>query len=172
MGFLRRLANGIKAFSREMTKPESFEKGERFERYVRKFVFPMKYYDLVHKTHDFNSNDGDYVESSLKPDFKLRDKKTGREFYVEVKWRKGEYNEENKIQWCNNDQLRRYKQVSKNENKVFVLMGIGSSPTQPKEIVLFPISSCHSTGLPDSFLDRYAFSIKKPVPSTFLWKLR
>ena len=171
MGIFNKLTSGVKAFSKEVSKPESFEKGEKFESYVRDFIFPLKDYDLVHKTHDFNSNDGDYVESSLKPDFKLRDKRNGQEFYVEVKWRKGTYNRQNKIEWCNKNQLKRYKAVDKNENKVFVVIGFGEKPTKPEEIILFPISSCNYTGLYDSFLDKYSFYVDKPVFSKFLWKL-
>ncbi len=155
-----------------MTKPQSFVKGEAFEKYVRDILFPQSDYILVHKTHDYNSNNGDYVESSLKPDFKFRDKRNGKEFYVEVKWRMGVYNGQNKIEWCNEKQLKRYKAIDKKESKVFIILGFGDKPAAPKEIILFPMGGCNYTGLYDSFLDRYSFYTGKPVFSDYLWKLK
>ncbi len=172
MSIIRKFTKGIKALTNELTKPNSFVKGEEFEEYVRKYVFPISDYDLIHKTHDFNSNNGDYVESSLKPDFKFRDKKNGTEFYVEVKWRSGFYNREKKIEWCNENQLRRYKAIDKKENKVFIVLGFGDKPIKPEEIILFPITGCNYHALYDSFLDKYSFYVDKPIFSNYLWKLK
>lgn len=172
MSIIKKIAKGITAFTNEVNKPSSFVKGEEFEEYVRKYIFPKSDYDLVHRTHDYNSNNGDYVESSLKPDFKFRDKKTRKEFYVEVKWRKGVYNSKNKIEWCNEKQLRRYKVIDKSENKVFIALGFGDKASIPLEIVLFPISGCNYNALYDSFLNKYSFYIDKPVFSSHLWKLK
>lgn len=172
MSILKKFTKGLQAFSNEVNKPSSFEKGEAFENYVREYLFPIQDYDLVHKTHDYHSNNGDYVESSLKPDFKFRDKKTKKEFYVEVKWRKGFYNKQYKVEWCNTQQLRRYKAIDKKEDKVFVVLGFGDKPARPEEIILFPMSSCNYTGLYDSFLDNYSFYVDKPVFSGYLWKLK
>jgi hypothetical protein len=171
MSFLKKFNKGIKALSNEFTKPDSFVKGEEFEEYVRKYIFPSSHYDLIHKTHDFHSNNGDYVESSLKPDFKFRDKKNNQEFYVEVKWREGVYYK-NKIEWCNDQQLRRYKAIDKNETRVFIVLGFGDKPVKPHEIILFPVSGCNYNALYDSFLDKYSFHIDNPVFSGYLWKLK
>jgi hypothetical protein len=172
MSLIKRLGKGLKALTDEMTKPESFVKGEEFEEYVRKILFPHSDFKLLHKTHDYNSNNGDYVESSLKPDFKFRDSKNRKEFYVEAKWRSGVYNRENKISWCNQGQLKRYKAIDKNDAKVFIALGIGDDPLRPDEIALFPISSCNYTALYDSFIDKYSFYVNKPVFSRYLWKLK
>ena len=172
MSLIKKFNRGIKALKNELTKPDSFVKGEEFEEYVRTYLFPLSDYDLVHKTHDYNSNNEDYVESSLKPDFELRDRKTGEEFFVEAKWRSGRYNRENKIEWSNQKQLRRYKAIDKNEHKVFIVLGFGDTPQRPEEIILFPISGCNYYALFDSFLDKYSFYVDKPVFSEYLWRLR
>lgn len=169
MTLFRRISTAIK---NEIKKPTSFVKGEAFEEYVRKVLFPKTDYDLVHRTQDYNTNKGDYVESSLKPDFLLRDKKTGKEFYVEVKWRKGVYNRQNKIEWCNENQLRRYKAIDKREKKVFVILGFGDKAYNPLEIIIFPISACNYIALYDSFLNKYSFYLNKSVFPEYLWKLR
>jgi hypothetical protein len=172
MSLLRKITNGITAFTNEVNKPDSFAKGEEFEEYIRKYTFPKLNYDLIHRTHDYNSNNGDYVESSLKPDFKFRDKKTGKEFYVEVKFRKGVYNFKNKIEWCNEKQFKIYKAIEKNESKVFIALGFGDKASKPLEIILFPVSGCNYNALYDSFLNKYSFYKDKPVFSDYLWKLK
>ena len=172
MSLIGKINRGIKALKKELTKPDSFAKGEEFEEYVRRHLFPLSDYDLVHKTHDYISNYRDYVESSLKPDFKFRDRKTGEVFFVEAKWRSGRYNREDKIEWCNQKQLRRYKAINRSEHKVFVVLGFGDGPKNPEEIILFPISGCNYYALFDSFLDKYSFYVDKPVFSEYLWRLK
>ena len=172
MNVIKKLKRGIKAFKNELIKPDSFAKGEEFEEYVRKYIFPMSDYDLVQRTHNYNSNNVDFIESCLNPDFKFRDKKNGKEFYVEAKWRSGVYNKENKIEWCKEKQLKRYKAIDNNENRVFIVLGFGDKPSKPDEIILFPISGCNFNGLYDSFLNKYIFYVKKPVFSSYLWNLK
>lgn len=172
MGLIKRLSKGLKLLTNEMTKPDSFVKGEDFEEYVRKTLFPSSNFQLVHKTHDYNSNSRDYIESSLLPDFKFRDMKNGKEFYVEVKWRRGQYNREDKITWCNPNQLKRYKSIDRNESKVFIALGLGVKPLRPDEIALFPVSGCNFCDLYGSFIKKYSFYVNKPVFSGYLWKLK
>ena len=162
----------FKAVTVEITTPESFIKGEDFEKYVRDFLFPINDYTLIHKTHNYNSNQEDYIESSLKPDYQFRDKKNGLEFYVEAKWRNGFCNSENKISWCNPSQLKRYKEIDKNEAKVFIVLGIGGKPNSPNKIAIFPVSSCNYSQLYYSFIDKNKFYIDKPVFSSYLWNLK
>src|SRR5690606_14510667 len=106
------------------------------------------------KTHDYGTNKSDYIESSLNPDFKFRDKKSGKEFYVEAKWRAGYYTRGNKIQWCNQNQLNRYKKLDKAEVPVFIALGMGDNPKYPDEIIIFPVSKCNYSELYDSYLDK------------------
>ena len=56
MSLFKKFNKGIKAFTKELNKPGSFVKGEEFEEYVRNYIFPISDYDLIHKTHDYNSN--------------------------------------------------------------------------------------------------------------------
>src|SRR6185436_777537 len=118
MSILKILGTGIKAMVNEVLTPESFKIGEQFEKHVREKLFVQSYYDLLHKTHNYQNNKEDYVESSLLPDYKFRDKKNNREFYVEVKYRSDFY--KGKIEWCKNyGQLKRYQEVNK-EKPVFI----------------------------------------------------
>jgi hypothetical protein len=168
MSLFKRIGKAIKE---ELTKPSSFVKGEVFEDYVRNIVFPSDCYKLINRTHNYATNNGDYVESSLKPDFEFQCLETSKKFHVEVKYRKGYYNYQDKLEWCKPYQLKRYKEIDK-EQPVFLLLGIGDRPNKPDEIFIIPMSKIGFTGFYDSFLDQYSFPyVDKPVFQKYLWKL-
>jgi len=170
MGFLRKLERGLIKLGQEISKPDSFVKGEEFEDYVREFVFPKDKYDLLHKSHNYETNEEDYVESSLMPDFKLRCKKTNKEFFVEAKFRKDKQYKD-KTEWCKPYQLKRYKEIDKNQAPVFICLGLGDYPDEPEYIFIIPMSKLKYTALYDSFLKKYEFHVDKPVFPSYLWKL-
>ena len=70
---------------------ESFRKGEQFERYVEETIFPEAHYEVIYKTSDSTQNRRRFVKKSLEPDFHFRCRVTGKEFYVEAKWRAKPY---------------------------------------------------------------------------------
>ena len=148
----------------DLTTPESFKIGEKFENYVREFAFVEAYYDILERTHNYDTNRKDYVESSLKPDFKFRDKRTKRIFYVEAKFRT-DYMD--KIMWCNETQLARYQQYEK-EAPVFVLIGLGDAK-YPDPLYLIPLSKIKYTGLFPSFVEKFKVEFDKPISSKTLW---
>jgi len=55
MGLFDKLSKVAKAAMDEALKPESFSKGDEFEDYVRKYLFPSDRYELVHRTHSYRS---------------------------------------------------------------------------------------------------------------------
>ncbi|EMY61591.1 cytochrome c3 family protein [Leptospira terpstrae] len=67
--------------------PKSFLTGEEFEDFAREVLFPKEVYDLLHKTHNYKQNSQDFVEDSLLPDFKFRNRDLNIEFYIECKYR-------------------------------------------------------------------------------------
>ncbi|MBA2861609.1 hypothetical protein [Methanococcus maripaludis] len=118
----------------------SFEIGEAFENFVAEQLFPDHHFVLTHMTPNFAMNSKRYCESSLKPDLGFRDKKTGKEFYVECKFRGG-LTEDGKYSWTKDkDQANRYRDIQKDENKqVFVAMGLGGMSNNPRNIFLVPL---------------------------------
>ena len=168
MGLLDKLTRVAKAVANEITKPESFVKGDEFENYVREIVFPSDKYDLIHKTHSYQDNKNDYIESTLYPDFLLRCKKTGKEFYVEAKFRSGFFKD--KVEWSNQKQLKRYREINK-KKPVFLCLGLEGTPKYPEYVFIIPISKLKYTGLYESFLNDYDFYVDKPVFPSYLWKL-
>ncbi|MCX6351730.1 MAG: hypothetical protein NTX03_07700 [Bacteroidetes bacterium] len=168
MGLLSILGKGLKAMVDEATTPESHKIGQNFENYVREYLFTEEFYDLVERTHDYNTNSRDYVESSLKPDFKFRDKLTKKEFYVEAKFRSGGYN--GKIVWCNDKQLRRYKEYDK-EKPVFLILGMGENSKLPEFLSLIPLKAANYTGLFPSYVEKFEIKIGRVVLSKTLWNM-
>lgn len=168
MGLLNILQKGLKAIIDEALTPKTFRVGEKFEKFVRENIFPEKYHNLVEKTHDYLTNSKDYVESSLKPDFKFRDKATKKQFYVEAKFRTSLL--EGKIKWCNQRQLERYKRIN-DEIPVFIIIGFGNVPNNPAFIALLPLTKAKYVGLYPSYLKKYGINTKKPQKSEKMWSL-
>lgn len=160
------LGKGLNAMIDEATTPESFKMGQKFEDYVREYLFVSNYYDLLEKTHDYNSNNKDYVESSLKPDFKFRDKWTKKEFYVEAKFRTSDY--KGKIVWCNDKQLSRYQEYHKKQ-PVFLILGMGENPKYPEFLSLISLNHAKYTGLFVSVVEKFEIELDKPIASKILW---
>lgn len=164
---LIRLYRGSIAFIKEVIKPVSFVKGDIFENYVRKKIFTISDYQLIYRTPEYWANRKDYVQSSLYPDFWFKDRRSRVEFFVEVKWRNGNY-WNGKINWCNPQQLKRYKEIDKDTLKVFIILGIGNKPSRPDRIALFPVSECDYNELYDSFIEKYLIKNKRAIDYSFI----
>ena len=117
--------------------PESFEKGEKFEKYLREKIFTKEKYIMVDRTHNYEINKNDYVESTLKPDFKFRNLSSKKVFYVEAKYRSNLYDDG--IKWSNPEQILRYLKYSK-EMPLFVAIGFGGKPDLPDNIFLINLT--------------------------------
>ena len=125
MGVIER---ALKAAWKELKKPASYVKGDEFERFIRKNLFPHACYDLLHKNHDYLTSQDFYIESSKEPDFKFRTQKSGLEFFVEAKYRSHFYN--GKLEWCKTYQLRRYQVINK-KTPTLIIIGVGGYPIAP-----------------------------------------
>ena len=94
---------------KDFIKNPDIKDGEDWEDDVADFFFPADLYDLIHRSHDVNTNSRRYILSSLWPDFWFRDKKSGIEFRVECKLRNN-YRESDLIDLFKPGQLQRYQQ--------------------------------------------------------------
>jgi hypothetical protein len=165
MGLFSILSKGLQAMIDEATTPQSFKIGEQFENYVREFLFIENYYEILERTHSYKTNQ-DYVQSSLKPDFKFLDRLTKKEFYVEAKFRTGLYN--NKVVWCNEKQLARYFEYNK-DRFVFLILGMGENPKYPEFLSLIPLAQAKYTGLFPSHVQKFEIQVDKSISSRMLW---
>jgi hypothetical protein len=133
----------------EALKPKTFVKGDQFEDFLRRVVFPASHYDLVGKTHDYSVNRKDFVESSIEPDYRFRERTSGREFYVEAKYRSVFHPQG--LDWCKDYQLPRYLDIDAT-TRVLVALGAGGTASAPRYLFLFPVRGVRYTCLFPSFL--------------------
>ena len=145
------LTRTAKAAWDEIVKPESYVKGDEFEHFVRDRLFLKEDYDLLQWTHDYTTNKNDYA-ASKEPDFKLKSIKSGREFFVEVKFRLDFY--KGAIEWCKPYQLRRYKEID-TRTPLYIVIGVGHKPSEPDHLYLLPLKHIRYTTLFRSFLKAY-----------------
>lgn len=163
---MNRISRALQTGWNSLRQPQSFEKGTAFEDFVENEIFDETQYQIIHKTNSYATNSRRFVESSLLPDFLFRDKVTGREFYVECKFR-CTLNPEGNYEWCNDQQLERYLQLHQ-EVPVFVALGLEGVPEKPGAIFLIPLHYCSYTSLFPSRLSEYElFYI--PLSPNYLW---
>ena len=147
------LTRVIKAALNEISKPESARKGKEFECFTRSQLFTSDDYDMLERTHDYTNNKNDYVDSSKKPDFKFRSRKTGKEFFVEAKYHSEFY--KGAVEY-KPYQFRRYKAINK-EVPVYIVIGVGQRAESPEQVFLIPVRdiSIKYDKLSRNFLNKY-----------------
>lgn len=163
------IGRAMKAAWHELRKPASYAKGDEFERFIRKNLFPHVYYDLLHKNYDYLTSQYFYIESSKEPDFRFRSHKSGKEFFVEAKYRSHFY--QWRLEWCKTYQLRRYQVINK-DTPIFIVIGVGGHPMAPERIFLVPLKDIKYTVLFQSFLKKYEISADQRVRENDLFNIR
>ncbi|MBX3253572.1 MAG: hypothetical protein KF862_05470 [Chitinophagaceae bacterium] len=146
--------------------PDSFRKGQDFEDFVIAHLFPNELYTLIRRSADYHQNKQDFQESSLYPDFTLRDNATGIEFFVECKYRYSLI--ANSFRFSKSYQIERYKTY--NDRPFFLVLGLGGSAAAPAEIFLANFKDCPYVHLFKRHLRNKSIPVNKPVLSAELWK--
>lgn len=146
--------------------PKSFSAGESFENYIRNYLFTERHYELLQKTHGYRSPKKNYVPSA-DPDFKFRDRRNGKIFYIEAKYRKSFF--KGQVTWCTERQLQHYQQCNR-EYPVFILLGVGGSPIHPAFASLIPLKKAGFTTLFKSHAEKYVVHTKHAIVSRVLWR--
>jgi uncharacterized tellurite resistance protein B-like protein len=138
----------------EILEDSPEEKGLRFEKYV------LHRFNLNHcKIREWRGDkftNGIYAESSRWPDieveFSFRDAR--KTFAVECKWRSRYF--KNGVEWAREDQICNYKRYSEEHSiPVFVVIGIGKHPENPKDVFVIPLDDLSEPFLSSDFLGRY-----------------
>lgn len=127
-------------------------------------LFSKRYFSLKEWRGDKYSH-GVYAESNTYPDmeltFTLREKT--HSFAVECKWR-AQYNAQDKVKWSYKDQLTRYRQFAKDKNiPVFIILGIGGTPSEPAEVYVVPLASIERVELSRNWLENYRHDLSKSM---------
>ena len=136
---------------------ESFRKGEQFERYVEETIFPEAHYEVIYKTSDSTQNRRRFVKKSLEPDFHFRCRVTGKEFYVEAKWRAKPYKD--LYQVLSDKQFESFPAINSPERPVFIAFGYGGQASNPNYVSLIPLDQVNSSKI--SPREVHSFNIEK-----------
>jgi len=142
---------------------DSIAKGTAFEEFIRKNIFTDSGYSIVEKTHNFEQNRKDFIESTNKPDYKFRHKKTNREFYVEAKYRT-KFDQYKKVHVFKDGQYERYVTYNKPECPVFVAIGYEGSSSNPNSVSIIPINKATHPDIFKTKLEEYKLpSASEPI---------
>lgn len=139
--------------------------GESWQLEVKDVIFPKNRYDILHQTHSFHDNKGRYIESSLQPDFKFRDRFTKKEFWVECKYRGSLYNE--KVAILKQEQRDRLLKLT---DPVFICLALDLPAFDNEQYYLVPFCNMKYDHLFVSVLNNYEIGFG-PMVSNILWKL-
>ena len=115
---------------------DSYQKGTAFEKHVAS-LFPAHNFPIETRTHDSSKFLGRYVETDVDPDFVFRNKRSGRSFAIECKWRKGWAGDKSIGLGLSWDLWKAERYISygvKNKMLVLVAFGIGGTPGNPNEV--------------------------------------
>jgi hypothetical protein len=96
-------------FWKDLKKDYSIKAGEQFEDDAADIFFPDETYEMLHRTHDVNTNSKRFIRSSLNPDFQFQIRETRIQFWVECKLRFNN-SDDALINVFKPGQLQRYKQ--------------------------------------------------------------
>lgn len=146
----KELYNAVNTIPESITK----QKGDNFEKYiVERFNHPC--FKLIEWRSDKIHN-GVYAASSMHPDLEYHFKTSNADCYfaVECKWRSSFF--EGRIQWAKEHQLENYRNFSAEKQiEVFVLIGIGGQPNQPRALYIVPFRDITSIYLYENELQPY-----------------
>jgi len=104
--------------------------------------------------------EGFYPESNKYPDLLLEYRPASTSFAVECKWRSKWWKKEDgkeSIDWAGGDKkIENYNNFSaKNSVPVFVAIGIGGTPDNPKELFIAPLKALKYRYAERSYLERF-----------------
>ncbi len=119
----------------------NYRKGVLFEHFVQN-QFPDSTHSIKSATKDLHKKLKRFVETDGDPDFVFRNKRTGKTFAIECKYRSsyaiGKYGDEGI--WWNKSTGDRYVRYGQRENiPVYVCIGVGGNPKAPREFSFIPI---------------------------------
>ncbi len=118
-------------------------------------LFDKAYFTL----HDWRSDKKTaehYPLSNMYPDVRFLYKDSYRqvEFALECKWRRDFFNDT--IEWAKEYQLKNYRDYEMQYgHPVFVILGVGGSPSQPSSVYVIPLKDINSCVFTRDYLAKY-----------------
>ena len=147
---------------------DNYAKGLAFEEFVVQ-RFNNKFFTVKEWRSD-KQVDGVFAESSQYPDleinFKLEAAKIDVNFALECKWRKDFYR--NSLKWSTDNQIERYNAFARERDlPVFVVLGVGGEPNDPKEMYVVPLEQLQKPTVSAKELKPYK---RKNPTDGFYWE--
>lgn len=131
-------------------------KGISFEGYVEKLFARNEW--KIEQDNTFRKLRR-WVESYSNPDFVFIHRRTNKKIAVECKYKEKEYE---RIFWSYEDQIERYQNFSQKQNiPVFVILGVGGRPKNPKRVFLAPLSQIKYPDVKIDYLEKFERDPKK-----------
>lgn len=131
-------------------------KGVTFEGYVESLFSKQEW--CIAESNAYRKL-GRWVESYSNPDFIFIHRRTNKKIAVECKYKEKEYE---RILWAYEDQIERYQNFSQKQNiPVFVILGIGGRPKNPKRVFLVPLSQIKYPDVKIDYLEKFKRDPKK-----------
>lgn len=134
------ILKGIKKAGKHISalSGNTFAKGDLFEELVVKLL-PEQQFSIIHATTRRNDLSGRRIESAKDPDLHIRHRKSNHKFWVECKYRGDLY--EDKVNWCRQYQLDRYRafQEERRPEKLYIVIGFGGMVTRPESLYCVPL---------------------------------
>ncbi|MBW6480908.1 MAG: hypothetical protein K0B37_15870 [Bacteroidales bacterium] len=130
------------------------ESGDNFEAFVVS-KFHRGFFTLKQWAGD-KYIDGIYAETTIQPDlvFRFETKGLKQDFAVECKYKTNYF--QNGIEWAREDQIKNYRSYGeKNQIPVFVAIGVGGKPDDPKDLFIIPLKDISHKFLSKDFLRKY-----------------
>lgn len=133
---------------------DNFSKGDLFEDFVID-LFPEDVFQVIQITPRREDLNGRWVEQSNFPDIRLRHEPSKHQFWVECKFRSSTY--QNKLQWCESYQLKRYKEIQESvrPEKIFIVAGLGGTCNRPDSLYCMPLDEIEYPGLFLNAIEKY-----------------
>ncbi len=139
---------------------DSNAEGLAFEEYVVQ-LFNNKFF-TVKEMREEKQADGVFLEMN----FKLEAARIDANFAVECKWRKDFY--KNGVRWASDEQIERYNEFSRERDlPVFVVIGVGGEPNDPKEMFVVPLEQLQKPFVRTRELKPYR---RKNADAGFYWE--
>ena len=124
----------------------NFRIGNEFEDYVIRMFDPRRF-ELIHRTPTNKDTNGKFVQSMAYPDLRFREISSGKQFWVEVKYRSRTEKRGN-ITWCSYPQLCNYKKARTISNEpVFIVLGVGGNTKEPDKVYCMDLKNVNYTTL-------------------------
>lgn len=120
--------------------------------------FPKKYFTLLEWAGDKFVN-GNYAETTIQPDLKIKFKNNDISVYFAVECKYRSYYYKNGIVCCSDRQLQNYKKFAIEKNMiVFIVIGVSGLATFPKELFIIPLEKIDENFLSKRFLSKFGKS--------------